>query len=170
MSKSDVLFNFYNIFIYSSSALQKLESRTWEPIISNFAETLKGLSTIRAFNQESLFMDRFFSKLESNNVTFVIINAANRFLGIVLDVLGGIIVFISILAALVTFDDTKTYSDVKIIGMAINYTLMVPIYMNWIVKLLADMDKYMDAIRRIQEDMAVLDQVDIRSRSVTIGG
>lgn len=29
-------------------------------------------------------MDRFFSKLEANNVTFVIINAANRFLGIVL--------------------------------------------------------------------------------------
>lgn len=115
-------------------------------------------------------MDRFFSKLESNNVTFVIINAANRFLGIVLDVLGGIIVFISILAALVTFDETKSYSDVKIIGMAINYTLMVPIYMNWIVKLLADMEKYMDAIRRIQGDVAVLEQVDSRSRNVTIGG
>lgn len=84
------------------------------------------------------------------------------------DVLGGIIVFISILAALVTFDDTgSSYADVKIIGMAINYTLMVPIYMNWIVKLLADMEKYMDAIRRIQGDVAVLDRVP---KPVTIGG
>lgn len=69
---------------------------------------------------------------------------------------------------MVTFDDTgSSYADVKIIGMAINYTLMVPIYMNWIVKLLADMEKYMDAIRRIQGDVAVLDRVP---KPVTIGG
>lgn len=104
-------------------------------------------------------MDRFFDKLEANNVTFVIINVANRFLGIVLDVLGGIIVFIAILFALVTFNETSSLSDIRIIGLAINYTLMVPIYMNWTVKLLADMEKYMDAIRRIRADCAVLDIV-----------
>lgn len=122
-------------------------------------------------------MDRFFNKLEANNITFVTINAANRFLGVVLvsqelfnliafliifvfqDVLGGVIVFISIFSALVTFGDSKSESDVKVIGMAINYTLMVPIYMNWIVKLLADMEKYMDAIRRIQGDVKVLEVV-----------
>lgn len=52
------------------------------------------------------------------------------------------------------------------IGMAINYTLMVPIYMNWIVKLLADMEKYMDAVRRIKEDMTVLEHIP---KPVTIG-
>lgn len=76
--------DYYNSVTAFSSALQKLESQTWEPIIANFAETLKGLNTIRAFNQESVFMDRFFNKLEANNVTFVMINAANRFLGVVL--------------------------------------------------------------------------------------
>lgn len=101
-------------------------------------------------------MDRFFSKLEDNNATFVTINCTNRFLGIVLDILGGIIVLIAILFALATFDES---SDVKVIGMAINYTLMVPIYMNWIVKLLADMDKYMDAIRRIKADVDVMGQI-----------
>lgn len=76
--------DYYNSVTAFSSALQKLESQTWEPIIANFAETLKGLNTIRAFNQESVFMDRFFNKLEANNITFVMINAANRFLGVVL--------------------------------------------------------------------------------------
>lgn len=73
---------------------------------------------------------------------------------------------ISILSALVSFDGMNSDSDVKIIGMAINYTLMVPIYMNWIVKLLADMEKYMDAIRRIKGDVAVLQQIP---KIVTIG-
>lgn len=50
--------------------------------------------------------------------------------------------------------------------MAINYTLMVPIYMNWIVKLLADMEKYMDAIRRIRNDVAFLDRIP---QKVSIG-
>lgn len=73
---------------------------------------------------------------------------------------------ISILSALLSFDAIHSDSDVKIIGMAINYTLMVPIYMNWIVKLLADMEKYMDAIRRIKGDVAVLQQIP---EIVTIG-
>ena len=36
---------------------------------------------------------------------------------------------------------------------------MVPIYMNWIVKLLADMEKYLDAIRRIERDVGVVDNI-----------
>lgn len=73
------------------------------------------------------------------------------------DVLGGTIVLISILAALLTKGQAS--ADAKVIGLAINYTLMVPIYINWVVKLLADMEKYLDSIRRIKNDVSVLDQV-----------
>lgn len=83
------------------------------------------------------------------------------------DFLGGVIVFIAIISALMTFDHSDGAAEnVKIIGMAINYTLMVPIYMNWIVKLVADMDKYMDAIRRIRNDVSFLERIPAK---VTIG-
>lgn len=80
------------------------------------------------------------------------------------------IVFVAILAALLAHDqetdEDKANNNVKIIGLAINYTLMVPIYMNWVVKLLTDMEKYMDSIRRIERDVSVGEQTP---QTVTIG-
>lgn len=36
----------------------------------------------------------------------------------------------------------------SMIGLAINYTLLVPIYLNWVVKFLADCEVYMGAVER----------------------
>lgn len=35
------------------------------------------------------------------------------------------------------------------VALAINYTLLVPIYLNWVVKLSADMEMYIGAVERI---------------------
>jgi len=37
----------------------------------------------------------------------------------------------------------------SLVGLAINYTLLVPIYLNWVVKLLADMEMYAGSVERI---------------------
>lgn len=39
----------------------------------------------------------------------------------------------------------------SLVGLAINYTLLAPIYLNWVVKFLADMEMNMAAIERILE-------------------
>jgi hypothetical protein len=46
----------------------------------------------------------------------------------------------------------KAYPDVtpSLVGLAVNYTLLVPIYLNWVVKFLADMEMYMGAVERVQ--------------------
>lgn len=65
------------------------------------------------------------------------------------DYLGGIIVFVSIATALVT---ARMYSDAlspSLVALAINYTLLVPIYLNWVVKLLSDLEMYVGAVERI---------------------
>jgi ATP-binding cassette subfamily C (CFTR/MRP) protein 8 len=66
------------------------------------------------------------------------------------DYLGGVIVFMSVVAALLT---VNTYPDVtpSLVGLAVNYTLLVPIYLNWVVKFLADMEMYMGAVERVQQ-------------------
>lgn len=38
-----------------------------------------------------------------------------------------------------------------LVGLAINYTLLIPIYLNWVVKFLADMEMYMNAVDRVQQ-------------------
>lgn len=37
----------------------------------------------------------------------------------------------------------------SLVGLAINYTLLVPIYLNWVVKLISDMETYIGSVERI---------------------
>lgn len=52
-----------------------------------------------------------------------------------------------------TYAVTKSPSELRpspsLVGLAINYTLLVPIYLNWVVKLLADMEMYAGSVERI---------------------
>ena len=58
--------------------------------------------------------------------------------------------FMSVVAALLT---ARLYPDVtsSLVGLAVNYTLLVPIYLNWVVMFLADMEMYMSAVERVQQ-------------------
>lgn len=64
--------------------LQRIESITSSPVITHFSETIQGVTTIRAYNQESRFMEMLFKKMEANNVAFISLNCSNRWLGIAL--------------------------------------------------------------------------------------
>ncbi|XP_021701403.1 ATP-binding cassette sub-family C member Sur [Aedes aegypti] len=134
----------------SSRELQRIESITYSPIISHFSETIDGVTTIRAYQQESRFTDTLFHRMEANNVAQVILNCSNRWLGIALDYLGALIVFIAVLSALITASLSPESTSSSLIGLAINYALWVPIYLNWVVKLAAEMEMYIGAVERIQ--------------------
>lgn len=66
------------------------------------------------------------------------------------DYLGGFIVFIAIVTALLTAHLKPDAISSSLVGLAINYTLLVPIYLNWVVKLLSDMEMYIGAVERIE--------------------
>uniref|UniRef100_A0A1A9ZP07 ATP-binding cassette sub-family C member Sur n=1 Tax=Glossina pallidipes TaxID=7398 RepID=A0A1A9ZP07_GLOPL len=157
----------------SSRELQRIENATHSPIISHLTETIQGVTTIRAYNQESRFMEILFKRLEANTITFTIMTTSNRWLGISLDCLGGVIVFVTILTALLAATiacyqkqsleqrqlqervslDLKTISPApapSLVGLVINYSLLIPIYLNWVVKLLADMETYIGSVERIE--------------------
>ncbi|XP_019895246.1 ATP-binding cassette sub-family C member Sur isoform X2 [Musca domestica] len=180
----------------SSRELQRIENATNTPVISHLSETIQGVTTIRAYNQESRFTEILFRRLEENTIAFTILNTSNRWLGISLDYLGGVIVFVAIVTALLaatiacnsshnphphatkagypsssssattastaSFNASSSSSPVwlttmtsalspspSLVGLAINYTLLMPIYLNWVVKLLADMEMYVGSVERI---------------------
>ncbi|XP_065358147.1 ATP-binding cassette sub-family C member Sur [Calliphora vicina] len=162
----------------SSRELQRIENSTNSPVISHLSETIQGVTTIRAYNQESRFTEILFRRLEENTIAFTILNTSNRWLGISLDYLGGVIVFVAIVTALLAAtiacnsyskqqqqqqssnDEHMMTGDTKetllpltptpsLVGLAINYTLLMPIYLNWVVKLLADMEMYVGSVERI---------------------
>lgn len=67
------------------------------------------------------------------------------------DYLGGVIVFVAIITALLTARLYPANATPSLVGLAINYTLLVPIYLNWVVKLLSDMEMYVGAVERIAQ-------------------
>lgn len=65
------------------------------------------------------------------------------------DYLGGVIVFLATLVAVVS---AKLYPDAvtaSMVGLSINYTLLVPVYLNWVVKFLAEVEMFMNSVDRI---------------------
>lgn len=66
------------------------------------------------------------------------------------DYLGGVIVFVAIITALFAAEIYPQTTTPSLVGLAINYTLLIPIYLNWVVKLLADMEMYIGAVERIE--------------------
>ncbi|XP_020715182.1 ATP-binding cassette sub-family C member Sur isoform X2 [Ceratitis capitata] len=161
-----ICFIYYGIqkfYRCSARELQRIENSTSSPVISHLSETIQGVTTIRAYNQEARFTEILFKRLEANTIAFTILNTSNRWLGISLDFLGGFIVFIAIITALIAATiscnryNNKSNSNIpeyltptpSLVGLAINYTLLMPIYLNWVVKLLADMEMYVGSVERI---------------------
>lgn len=57
---------------------------TRAPVSSFFSETLGGLVTVRAFGQKSRFMELMLERMDLNTNTFLLLSAANRWLGVAL--------------------------------------------------------------------------------------
>lgn len=66
------------------------------------------------------------------------------------DYLGAFIVFCAILMALISSKIMPQSVQSSLVGLAINYTLLIPIYLNWVVKLFADLEMYFGAVERIR--------------------
>ncbi|XP_029846376.2 ATP-binding cassette sub-family C member Sur isoform X1 [Ixodes scapularis] len=136
-----------SFFRCSSRELQRLDSITKSPIFSHFSETLAGLSTIRAFREENRFVERMNEHINNNNLAFIMVNCANCWLGISLDYLGGVILFLATMAAL-TAALTGSISP-SFVGIAMTYTLLVPIYLNWLVRQVSSVEMYMSSVERV---------------------
>lgn len=67
------------------------------------------------------------------------------------DYLGGIIVLLAMITTLIA---VRVYPDSitpSLVGLATNYTLLVPIYLNWVVKFFVDFEVYLGAVERIRQ-------------------
>lgn len=59
--------------------------------------------------------------------------------------------FVATMVALITTTFFSTAVTSAMVGLAINYTLLVPVYLNWVVKFFADLETYMSAVERTEE-------------------
>ncbi|XP_050714538.1 ATP-binding cassette sub-family C member 8-like isoform X2 [Eriocheir sinensis] len=137
-------------FRCSSRELKRLESLSRSPLLSHLGETVGGACVVRAYGQERRFQQVFLHRLDTHLAAFILLHAGNRWLGICLDYIGGIIVFCATAASLLgstTGLGPRLTPDM--VGLAINYTLLVPVYLNWVVRFLADTEMGLCSVERV---------------------
>ncbi|XP_035824447.1 ATP-binding cassette sub-family C member 9 isoform X2 [Aplysia californica] len=136
-------------FRASARELQRLDSVTKSPIFSHFSETVNGLSIIRAFGVQPEFKRRAFKAIDTNIIPFLFIHTANRWLGVRLDFMSCLLVFISAVASLSS--GLHGLANPAFIGLCITYTLMVSGQLNWIVRITTEVEMSMNSVERVVE-------------------
>lgn len=63
--------------------------------------------------------------------------------------MGAIIVFMAVQTALISSYLLPDGASASLVGLALQYTLLIPIYLNWVVKCYADLEMYFGACERI---------------------
>ncbi|XP_030855894.1 ABC transporter C family member 8 [Strongylocentrotus purpuratus] len=135
-------------YLTTSRELQRCESVTRSPIFAHFSETLGGLPTIRAFQDERRFFKIAQDRILVNNRVFLYLVTAQRWMAIRLDYLGALIVTVSSLSVLI--GAFYLGIDASYVGLAISYSLEIALYLNRNVRAAADIELQMNAVERVQ--------------------
>ena len=108
-------------YLATSRELKRLDAVTRSPIFDWFSESLGGLSTIRAFNQQSIFIESNWKRIDHNQICYLSSVSVNRWLSVRLEFLGAIIILIVALLAMSALITTGV--DAGLVGLVLSYAL-----------------------------------------------
>lgn len=134
-------------FRKTSTELQRITSIANSPIFADFSQTLSGTSTIRAYGEENRFFENCKASFDKMNASYILVQLASNWLGLRLDVLGGL------MGAFVGGVAVATYSTGFIpagwLGLALSYSIEVTNYLKLGVRMMATIEAQMNSVERI---------------------
>ena len=111
----------YRYYLATSRELKRLDAVTRSPIFASFSESLGGLSTIRAFNQQSIFITANQKRIDHNQVCYLQSVSVNRWLSFRLELIGAIIILVVTFLAMSAL--TTTGVNAGLVGLVLSYAL-----------------------------------------------
>ncbi|GJP36813.1 hypothetical protein CLOM_g21286 [Closterium sp. NIES-68] len=154
-------------YISASRELKRLDSLARSPIFAHFSETLTGLSTVRAFRRQLVFSVQNNRNLDRASQAYLAAMASNRWLGLRLELIGASCVFATACFCVVGgvaaaaaaaaaagggggSSSTGSWAA-GFAGLALTSALSITGYMNWMVRMNAELESQMNAVERILE-------------------
>ena len=134
-------------YIRSSRDLKRIEAVNRSPLFQHFGETLSGVVTIRAYGDESRFMQDSHSRVNTHNRPFIYLWATNRWLAFRMDLAGALVSFFSGVFVVINARSI----DAGAAGLALSYAITFTQNVLWLVRLYAANEQNMNAVERIQE-------------------
>ena len=157
---SVVFYLIQKFYVTTSRQLKRLESNSRSPIYSHFGETLTGSSTIRAFGMEQAFIDDSETKIDVNQTCFYPSIMSNRWLALVTDMIGNIIIF-----AVVIFAMTNKNVKSGEVGLIITYALQITTNLNYLVRYTSEVETNIVAVERIKEYSDLVQEASWKSKA-----
>ncbi|XP_037043483.1 multidrug resistance-associated protein 1-like [Bradysia coprophila] len=136
-----------NIYISASRQLKRLSSVSRSPIYSHFGETLQGAPTIRSFSVQTRFINESDERVNANQASQHANIVANRWLGVRLEMVGGLIIFFAALFAVLNRDTISS----GIAGLSIAYSLQITKSLNWLVRMVSALETEAVSVERLKE-------------------
>ncbi|KAJ2952805.1 hypothetical protein O0L34_g7165 [Tuta absoluta] len=146
------------VYLRSARELQRIEGRSAAGVVSLCAETSAGAGAVRAGRLQPRMRAAFLRRLDRNHNALLLLNAANRWLGLTLDLVGAATVFVSVGVALC---GAGWGGGGATAGLAATYALLLPAYLAHVGKGRADLHMQLAALERLLRD-AAMPQEDYR--------
>ncbi|KAJ1718382.1 hypothetical protein LPJ53_006549, partial [Coemansia erecta] len=137
-------------YLYSSRELRRLDSTTRSPIYAHFQESIGGVSTIRAYGQQSRFVAENEDRLEKNIRAYYTYLSLNRWLSLRLETLGNMVMLGTTLLAIFTLQYLG-YGDAGLVGLSVAYALDFTGSLNWSVRSYTEVENSMIQLERVVE-------------------
>ncbi|KAF9973828.1 hypothetical protein BGZ73_002885 [Actinomortierella ambigua] len=133
------------LYVPISRDLKRLNSNSRSPILIHFNESLKGLTTIRAFGFQERFLNRSLVNQDNNNRTFFLLWSTNRWLHWRVDIAGAMVAFAT--GTLLLLGDIGPGWG----GLTLTYALMFNGTIVWLIRNYAQNEMNLNSVERVAE-------------------
>lgn len=127
---------------------KRFDSVARSPRYSHFKETLQGLVVIRSYSKESWFLESFFDKLAESQRMFYSHYMLNRWFSSRIPLIGGIVSMATAIG--ITLSAYYGLMTAGTAGLVTLYSLSFWGYLNWGVRMFADIESRMTSIERLK--------------------
>ncbi|WP_374033502.1 ABC transporter transmembrane domain-containing protein [Bdellovibrio bacteriovorus] len=128
--------------------VKRFDSVARSPRYAHFKESLQGLVVIRSFNKAPWFMQNFYAKLSHSNRMFYSHVMINRWFSSRIPLVGGLISMAT--AVGVSLSAYYGVMDAGTAGLVTLYSLSFWGFLNWGVRIFADIESRMTSIERLK--------------------
>ncbi|KAJ7623378.1 P-loop containing nucleoside triphosphate hydrolase protein [Roridomyces roridus] len=141
-------------YLATSRELKRLDAVSRSPIFAWFSESLAGVSTIRSFNQQSVFIKANQRHVDRNQICYCPSVACNRWLSIRLEIVGSVIIFLVAVLSIFATIGVKGM-DAGLVGLVLSYAMNATSALNWVVRAASDVEQNIVSVERILHQIEV---------------
>ncbi|KAG1740326.1 P-loop containing nucleoside triphosphate hydrolase protein [Suillus lakei] len=134
-------------YLATSRELKRLDAVSRSPIFAWFSESLAGLSTIRAYDQQSVFIANNARRIDRNQLCYLPSTAVNRWLAVRLEFVGAVIIFVTAVLAISAVVTSNV--DAGLVGLVLSYALNTTGSLNWFVRSASEVEQNVVSVERI---------------------